>query len=55
MIFGGDFLVSNRNNGTIFSSLSIYESGLVLILMFSSGSIKEECMSFVDGKGGLDK
>ena len=48
-------LVSDRDNATIFASLSIGESWLVLVLLFSSGSTKEEYMSFFDGKGGPAK
>lgn len=33
-------LVSDRNNVTIFASLSIDESGFLLILLFSLGSTK---------------
>ena len=50
MIFLGKFLVSDRDNATIFASISIGEIGL----LFSLGSIKEKCMSFLDDRGGLD-
>ena len=44
-------LVSDRDNATIFASISIGEIGL----LFSLGSIKEKCMSFLDDRGGSDK
>jgi len=55
VIFGGNVLVSDRDNATIFASISIGEIGLVLILLFSLGSIKEKSMSFLDDRGGSDK
>jgi len=55
VIFGGNVLVSDRDNATIFASISIGEIGLVLILLFSLGSTKEKSMSFLDDRGGSDK
>ena len=55
VIFGGNVLVSDRDNATIFASMSIDEIGLVLILLFSLGSTKEKSMSFLDDRGGSDK
>ena len=55
MIFGENVLVSNRDNATIFASISIGEIGLVLILLFSLGSIKEKSTSFLDDRRGSDK
>ena len=48
--FGGNVLVSDRDNATIFASISIGEIGLVLILVFSLGSTKEKCISFLDDR-----
>ena len=51
MMFGGDYLVSDRENTTIFDSLYIGESRLALILVFSSRSTKERSVSFLDNRG----
>ena len=55
MIFGGNFLVSDKDIATIFAYISIGKIRLVLILLFSLGSIKEKSMSFLDDRGGSDK
>ena len=49
------FFVSNKSYATVFASLSIGKSELVLILIFSSGDTKEGCMLCLDGRGVLDE